>query len=150
MFIIYPNLNGGSVLNDYYNLTNILFHEEQHNLDWKKYGLADNNVYNHLEIVARQISHDSFEKMNQSGKEYITGVYKTYIQNVGRILSESTLNALTHGGEEGANKLKKQIGFTSTLETYQKHITIFNSTMDYKLTPFNPDKLINDFINKAE
>lgn len=98
-FRIYPNLRSGTILNDYYNITNILTHEELHNLDWQNTGLADNNVWRHIEIIEEQIKDPSFEKMSRDGKNYLQDVHRTYIEEirgaVGKIYRASERNRNT-------------------------------------------------------
>lgn len=97
-FAIFPNLSSGSILNNYYNLTNILYHEEQHSLDWETSEGANNDPWRHAEIMKLQLKHESYEKSTKDFKVYLRGVLKGYVYD-----QRSDVSKIYRGSKENRN-----------------------------------------------
>ena len=97
-FAIFPNLSSGSILNNYYNLTNILYHEEQHSLDWETSEGASNDPWRHAEIMKLQLKHESYEKSTKDFKVYLRGVLKGYVYD-----QRSDVSKIYRGSKENRN-----------------------------------------------
>jgi RHS repeat-associated protein len=135
---LYPNLtNGGEyVLDDYYNFSNLLYHEDQH-----RKGIPGDG-WSHFAIAKAQTKHWSFSKMTSSGQNFIKGIMRTYLNED----MESWMNGeifFAGSKSKALNNFNSDL-FQQGLKQYQENVNYYNETFGEGYEAVDYEQMIND------
>ncbi len=135
---IYPNVTnkGEKLLDDYYNFSNFLYHEEQH-----RKGVPGDG-WSHFEIARAQTKHYSFAKMTQAGQGFIQRVMRGYLNED----MEGWMNQQIHyaGSKEKALGILNSDYFQDLYNSYSEDVDYYNETFGEDYQKVDYLKIIND------
>lgn len=140
---IYPNLtgkNGEYILDDYYNFSNLLFHEDQH-----RKGVPGDG-WSHFAIASAQTRHWSFDKMSDAGRSFIKGTMRGYLNED----MEGYMNSeiFFAGSKEKALSIFNSESFQNAYKSYQDNVNTYNETFNESYEAKDYESLINDIYDE--
>ncbi|GIV44930.1 MAG: hypothetical protein KatS3mg035_2053 [Bacteroidia bacterium] len=139
---VFPNVTkeGEYILDDYYNMVNLLFHEEHH-----RKGTPDDG-WNHFSIAIAQTQHKSFSKMTEAGKKYLKSVMRGYLNED----MEGWMNRQIFfaGSRERAMKIFNSREFQYAYKTYMKNVDYYNNLFGENYKKIDYQEMINKVYEK--
>lgn len=138
-FQMYPQVTNAikgqteSLMDNYYNQINTLYHEEQHSLAFSRGDLdGGNDAFEHFKIGKLQVLHSSYKSTTVTFKDYVRDVMLGYLQSQQAHLGSEI--ALSNDREE----TYKSYSFQYYMKEYQKNVKFFNKTFgeNYKELDF--------------
>jgi len=135
---IFPNMthNEELILDDYYNFSNLLFHEDQH-----RKGVPGDG-WSHFNIAAAQTKHWSFDKMTDAGQDYIKSVMRGYLNYDMQNYMDSEI--FFAGSKENALKIFNSEAFQGAYKSYQDNVKKYNETFGENYQSTDYKSFIND------
>lgn len=135
---IYPNLtnDGEHVLDDYYNFSNLLYHEDQH-----RKGVPGDG-WSHFAIAKAQTKHWSFGKMSQAGQDFIQGTMRGYLnEDMEGWMNQQIFFA---GSKEAATNIFNSDRFQDAYNSYSGDVDYYNETFGEDYEKVDYQQMIND------
>jgi hypothetical protein len=132
--------NGTKFMNNYYDMINIFFHEDQHSKDWISKGKAPTDGWTHFNISKAQTQHWSWQNTSADFKDFTRGVMQGYLDEMEMYLDDVYLN------ENEAKKVNSPF-YQQLLKEYNGAVDYYNKTIDQNYEAIDFEKTTNEIFN---